>query len=199
MGLLTQEDSTLYREYFKEMAKLLGISIEYIYPMPDSNEYSIHGEIQPKFSPIIPLNIIFESNPKIKTLKNVGWISEDSSDKPYIAYLPYDTPYIATKARIKIPPIGVNKEGRWFEINDITEGIEYPDAYMCKLSPIYNSDTEMLDYSETNHNYIEGDNQPDQNTTHNQLLNENLEEHIKDTLKQQLDDNINKNFKYLDI
>ena len=44
-----------------------------------------------------------------KTLKNYGWVSEDNNDKPYIAYLPFDTPYIQTKARLRLKQIGVEK------------------------------------------------------------------------------------------
>ena len=193
MGLLTKEDSTLFRSFFKEMTKLRGISVDYIYPVDEN--VSIHGEIFPHFSSIVKLDIMFETNPKIKTLKNYGWVSEDKDDKPYIAYLPYDTPYIQTEARIRINPIGTDKQGKWFEIKDITEAIEYPDAYVCKLVPVYISEEEKLNYEQVNDNYIKGDNQPDENTTHNKLINENLEEHIEKDLKKTL----NKNFTYLNI
>lgn len=195
MGLLTGDDSTIFRQFFKEMTKLRGISIEYIYPIED--EVSIHGEIDSKFSSIYPIDIIFETNPKIKTLKNYGWVSESPNDKPYIAYLPFDTPHIQTKARLKLPSIGGNKSGRWFEITDVTESIEFPDAYICKLVPVFNSDEPMLDYSETNHNYIEGDNQPNESTEHNHGINESLIRHIHDNAEKSIDDS--KNFSFLKI
>ena len=110
MGLLTGKDSTLFRNFFKEMTKLRGISVEYTYPVDE--EVSIHGQIFPNFSSLYNIDIIFESNPKIKTLKNYGWVSETSDDKPYVAYLPYDTPNIQTKSRIKITPIGSIKNGK---------------------------------------------------------------------------------------
>lgn len=193
MGLLTNNDSTLLRTFFKEMTKLRGLTVDYIYPVEE--KVSIHAQIIANFSSITQLDIIFESNPKIKTLKNYGWVSESSDDKPYIAYLPYDTPYIQTKARIKIIPIGSGKEGKWFEITDITEAIEYPDAYACRLAPVYVSNEEKLNYQNTNDNYIHGDNQPDENTHHNKYINENLEEHIEDNLQKTLDSN----FTYLKI
>jgi len=193
MGLLTNEDSMLFQTFFKEMTKLRGIKVQYIYPVIE--DISIHGQIFPKFSSIFDLDIMFETNPKIKTLKNYGWISEDSENKPYIAYLPIDTPYIQSKARLKINPIGSNKQGKWFEITEISEAIEYPDAYACKLAPIFINEPEKLDYSETNNNYIEGDNQPDESTNHIKAINENLEEHIEKDLSQTL----NKNFTYFKI
>lgn len=195
MGLLTGEDSKLFRQFFKEMAYLRGISVQYVHPI--SEETSIHGQIFPEFSSIYNLDIIFESAPKIKTLKNYGWVSEDSSDKPYIAYLPYDTPYIQTKARLKLFPIGSEKDGKWFEITDINEAIEFPDAYICKLAPVYVNEKEKLDYEQTNNNYIEGDNQPNENTTHNEEINKDLERHINDIAE--ANKNKSKNFTYLNI
>ena len=143
MGLLVGEDSKLFRSFFKELCKLRGISIDYIYPVTE--ETSIHGQIFPEFSSIFNIDIIFESTPKIKTLKNYGWVSEDKSDKPYVAYFPYDTPHIQTKARCKLYPIGSEKDGKWFEIRDINESIEFPDAYICRLAPVYISEKEKLD------------------------------------------------------
>ena len=185
MGLLTREDSTLLRQFFKEMTKLRGLSVEYIYPVDEN--VSIHGQIIPEFSSVFNLDIMFESNPKINTLKNYGWVSENQDDKPYIAYFPYDTPHIQTKSRIKLTPIGSGKDGKWFEITAIAQAIEYPDAYICRLAPVYVSDEHKLEYEQTNNNYIEGDNQPDENTTHNKLINKNLEEHIEKDLKNTLD------------
>lgn len=195
MGLLTGEDSKLFRQFFKEMAKLRGISVQYIYPVDE--EVSIHGQIFPEFSSIYDIDIIFESTPKIKTLKNYGWVSEDSSDKPYIAYLPYDTPHIQTKARLKLFPIGSEKDGKWFEITDINEAIEFPDAYICRLAPVYVTEKEKLDYEQTNNNYIEGDNQPDEDTTHNHEINDNLEKHINDNVIEK--EKKSENFTYLKI
>ena len=187
MGLLTNEDSKLFRQFFIEMAKLRGLTIDYVYPVDE--DISIHGQIFPKFSSVIKLNIIFESSPKIKTLKNYGWVSEDKNDKPYIAYFPYDTPYIQTKARCKLFPIGSEKDGKWFEITDISEAIEFPDAYICRLAPVFITNEEKLNYDQTNDNYIEGDNQPNENTTHNKEINKDLENSI----------NNDDNFKFLNI
>lgn len=195
MGLLTSEDSMLFRQFFVEMAKLRGITIDYIYPVDEDK--TIHGQIISKFSSPITLDIIFENNPKIKTLKNYGWVSESKDDKPYVAYLPYNTPYIQTKSRIKINPIGSDKKGKWFEITDIHESIEFPDAYICKLAPVFDTKPEQLDYDITNNNYIDGDNQPDQATNHNAELNKDLEKHIEDSLKTSLEEN--KNFTFLKI
>ena len=90
MGLLTQNDSTIFRSYFKEMAKLIGIRVLYQYPI-DMN-FTIYAEEVPKgFSEEIELDIIFDENPKVTTLRKYGWVSELPEDKPYMAALPFDT------------------------------------------------------------------------------------------------------------
>ena len=33
MGLLVGKDSTLFRNYFDEMSKLIGIQVKYMYPI----------------------------------------------------------------------------------------------------------------------------------------------------------------------
>lgn len=190
MGLLINDDATIFQEFFKELCFLRGISVKYIYPVDE--EVSIHGQIFPKFSSVYSLDIIFESNPKIKTLKNYGWVSENQEDKPYIAYLPFDTPHIQTKARLQIIPIGSEKEGKWFEITDIVEAIEFPDAYVCRLAPVFVSDEHRSDYDETNNNYLDMEQQPDQNTNSNEDINEELES----TLNKEIHDN---NFHYLNL
>ena len=188
MGLLTQKDSTILRNYFKEMAKLRGFTVTYIYPVAENT--TIHGQILPEFSSEYTLDIVFESNPKIKTLKNYGWVSENNEDNPSIAYLPYDTPNIQTKARLKLQSIGTNKDGKWFEITDIHESFEYPDAYICKLAPVYKTKKYKKDYSETNNNYLESDNQPDEATRHIKEINKDIDK----TLIHKDD-----NFKFLNI
>lgn len=195
MGLLTGEDSTIFRQFFEEMAFLRGIEVDYIYPVDE--EVSIHGQIFPEFSSVYKLNIVFESSPKVKTLKNYGWFSEDKENKPYIVYLPYNTPHIQTKARLKLYPIGSGKDGKWFEITDIAEAIEYPDTYVCKIAPVFITEKERLDYEQTNNNYIDGDNQPDEPTNHIKEINKDLQEHI-DAVNKEGDKN-NENFVFLKI
>ena len=197
MGLLIGKDAQVMQKYFKEMSKLIGIPVEYVYPVEE--DITIHAEIKSKFSSFYNIDIVFDTNPAIKTLKNYGWVSENRDDKPYIGYFPIDTPEIQTKARIKITPIGVEKKGKWFEITDIQHAIEYPTSYACRLVPVFETEPEQLNYSHTNNNYLTHNNQPDQSNNHIKEINKNLEKHIEDNLKKEINETINENFKYLDI
>lgn len=169
MGLLTTSDVQLFQDWFVEMCKLRGISVKYRYVIDELETVTPHSEIKPQFSDLIDLDIIFQENPQVKTLKRLGWVSEDSSDKPYIAMLPIDTPYLQTKCRILIPPIGQAIPGRWFEITSIHSLLEYPACYTCQLAPIFETKPERTDYEETNYNYIDHlrANQPDQDAPNN--------------------------------
>jgi hypothetical protein len=154
MGLLTKNDSTIYRKFFKEMARLRGIQVIYNYPI--DMEFSIYAEEDPKgFSQDIPMDIIFEENPKTTTLRKYGWVSEVPDDKPYIAHLPYDAPNLCKGCRITIIPPFPLGEGRIFVITDITSNLEFPDAWVCKLAPVMKGKPpKPLDYSDTNFNFI---------------------------------------------
>lgn len=154
MGLLTKPDSTIFRKYFKEMAKLRGISVIYQYPI--DMQFSMYAEEDPiGFSEDIPMDIIFEENPKMATLRKYGWVSEVPEDKPYIAQLPFDAPNLVKGCRITIPPPFPLGQGRIFVITEITGNLEFPDSWVCKLAPVMKGKPkEPLDYSETNYNFI---------------------------------------------
>lgn len=172
--MLTQNDAKVFQGWFKEMCKLRGISVKYIYPVIE--DVSIHAEISPSFSEVIDLDILFQQNPSVKTLKRIGWVSEDPEDKPALAYLPFDTPQLMTKARIMIPPIGQAIPGRWFEITSIHSQLEYPDCYTCTLAPVFESDKIDTDYSNTNYHHIEDEraNQPQEDQPANYPLDPNF-------------------------
>lgn len=176
MGLLTQDDVQLFQQWFKEACMLYGIPVKYRYPITDTEQVTIHGEIQSEFSEEIDMDVIFQENPPVKTLKRIGWVAEKPDDKPYIAMLPLDAPYLQTKARIMIPPIGQAIPGRWFEVTSIQSQLEYPDCYICTLAPLFNTNEPKTDYCETNYNHIDAEraNQPDQDSPNNYPVDVNF-------------------------
>lgn len=136
MGILKQHDATHFRNYFKEMAKLLGIRVIYQYPI-DMN-FSMYAEEDPKgFSEEYNMDIIFEENPKITTLRKYGWVSELPDDKPYLAQLPFDAKNLCKGCRISIIPPLPLADKRVFVITDIQSNLEFPDSWMCKLAPVF--------------------------------------------------------------
>jgi len=141
MGLLTQKDSTIFRQFFKEMAKLRGITVIYQYPI--DMDFTIYAEENPKgYSEEILMDIIFNENPKITTLRKYGWVSEIPDDKPYTAELPYDAKNLCKGCRISIvPPLPLAPK-RTFVITDIQANLEFPDSWICKLAPVFEKKTQ---------------------------------------------------------
>ena len=154
MGLLTKSDSTIFRAYFKEMAKLLGIKVIYQYPV--DMKFTIYAEENPKgFSEEILMDIIFDENPKITTLRKYGWVSEMPDDKPYLAQLPFDAKNLCAGCRIGIFPPMPMADKRVFVITDIKSNLQFPDSWMCKLAPVFFKKTEdKLDYKNKNNVFM---------------------------------------------
>lgn len=135
MGLLTQNDSEAFRKWFKEMAKLLGFRCGYQYPLSD--EKTIHSEPNMPMSIPIDIDIIFDENPTLDTLKKHGWVTEIGEQKPVVAQVPYDTPNLRRYSRIIIPPVGTIVDARIFEVTAISTILEYPDCWTVRLAPVY--------------------------------------------------------------
>ena len=158
MGKLVNDDAKIYSHFFKEMAQLRGFTVKYRYIL-DSTE-SIHSEIDPnKLSDPIDLCIIYETNPRRKFLRNLGWLSEDPNDKPYIMMLPMDTPNLTVEARIYISPTADREKSkqsitREFKVTEISTQSEYPDCYVCKVVPVFKNEPIKANYKDTNYNYI---------------------------------------------
>ena len=124
MGLLTKEDSEIFRGCFKEMAKLRGIHELYKYPIDKSR--TIHSElVVAKYSDTIETDVIFDTSPKLATLRRLGWVSETQDDKPYIIQVAYDLPELQYGCIITLPaPAGMSgKDFRVTDIQFIDEGL----------------------------------------------------------------------------
>ena len=152
MGLLTQNDATLWRGFFVEMAKLRGIPVEYRYVI--SQKVSIHSEFSYELSEPIPIDIIFDSNPSVSTLRKIGWISENSDDKPYVAQIPFHLPELKVGCTISIKDFDLNST-RDFKITSMKMLLEFPDCWTVTLAPIFFTKAAKTVYTETNYNYLD--------------------------------------------
>lgn len=156
MGLLIGNDSTIFRTYFKEMAKLLGITVKYQYPI--DMEFSDYGEENPRgFSEFEDIDIIFSENPETKTLKKYGWFTEDSDRTYYTAQFAYDTKNLTKGCRVKIQS-NLKDEGRLFVVTEIKANLEFPESWMCQLAPVFHNKIEenelKIDTHKTNNSFI---------------------------------------------
>lgn len=157
MGLLIDSDANLFRSFFNEMAALRGQPVKYRYPL-ENKRYTTHTELRASYSDPIDTNIIFEEYPKQRTLKRHGWFSENSDDKPYIAYVDYHLKNLQQGCLITVGS-GISEQGRIFRITSISNIMEFPDSFTVKLVPEYESNAiiQQKSYEDTNFNYLKED------------------------------------------
>lgn len=148
MGLLNRQDARIFRGYFSEMCKLIGISVGYQYVT--EKHMTIHSEDNSKFSMPVRLDILFDENPSNDTLNKLGWISELNDQNPIIANLPYNTPNLTVNARITVESIDGVARPRVFKITKIQADLEFPDAYTCALVPVFDQYPQKNQYTLVN-------------------------------------------------
>ena len=94
----------------------------------------------------------------MKTLKRYGWTTETADDLPFLGYFAYNTYKLAKGCRIEIPSPFPEQEGRLFVVTEIRSALEYPEAWACKLAPVFHRkpDPQIIEnkISKNNDNYL---------------------------------------------
>lgn len=134
-GLLLNGNIKLYRQYFREMVKLLGVYV--IYRAPKTNKHwTTYGEIESNYEPPLLIGCIFDQHPTQQTLKKIGWVSE-LQENASIIHVDYDLPNLQQGALFVIPSGLDNAKGRLFRVTKLTNSIIYPASIMCEIVPEY--------------------------------------------------------------
>lgn len=158
MGLLNRKDSRIFRQYFKEMVKLIGQSVGYQYIV--ERQYTIHSEDNSTLSAPIRIDVLFDENPKVDTLNRLGWASELNEQRPVVVNMPYDTPNLSINARLIIESVDGTPRPRVFKITQIESDLEFPDAYTCAAVPVFDQYVQKNQYTLVNHEKINQDESP---------------------------------------
>ena len=121
--------------------------------------FSKYAEEDPRgYSEPKEIDIIFEENPNMKTLSRYGWVTETTDGLPFLGYFAYDTYKLSKGCRILIPSPFPEQEGRLFVVTEIRSALEYPEAWACKLAPVFHTkpNPEIVEkhISEKNDNYL---------------------------------------------
>ncbi len=151
--LLNKNNIKLYRLYFKQMTKLIGIKVEYRAPR-ENKEYTIHGELDTLYYDPIYVDVIFEEHPKQSTCKKMGWNSEVVEGNTLMV-VPYDLPKLQTGSLFNIPSAFDNTQSRMFRVVKMQVVPVYPSEITCELQPVIASNscmTEARDFSKSNFN-----------------------------------------------
>ena len=134
-GLLLNQDIKIYRQYFREMVKMLGIYVIYRAPKPNKR-WTTYGEIDSNYEPPKLIGCIFEEHPTQQTLKKIGWVSELQSNSSII-HVDYDLPNLQ-QGSLFIIPSGLDKaQGRLFRVEKLMNSIVYPASITCEIVPEY--------------------------------------------------------------
>ena len=158
MGLLNRKDSRIFRQYFKEMVKLIGQSVGYQYIV--ERQYTIHSEDNSTLSAPIRIDVLFDENPKVDTLNRLGWVSELNEQRPIVVNMPYNTPNLSINARLIIESVDGTPRPRVFKITQIESDLEFPDAYTCAAVPVFDQYAQKNQYTLVNHEKINQDESP---------------------------------------
>lgn len=173
MGMLIRNEALLQRRYFKEMCKLVGISVAYQWVT--DKKYTIHSEKNFKYSQPIRMNVILNENPTIETLNTYGWLSEIGDSLPLIAHIPFDTPNLMVGCRITLATIRGTNRPRIFDITKIGSNLEYPDSYTVALAPVLDQFPQRNQYTLVNNEKVSQDKSDVTSNEQNSLYTTNTE------------------------
>lgn len=141
MGSLYRNDLYKYSHYFAESAKLLGIDVEYRYITKRNTEKQSGESIYSNLSEPIKQSIIVEQgNPKIESLKQLGWLTDDNSEQLLVDFS-LETPNLQEGCRFKFVSNENKNQNREYVIIKLSNEILYPTCIKCLCQPIIENET----------------------------------------------------------
>jgi len=134
--LIQPEDVEFLRCCYDMALELQGVPCEYQYPL--KNDYNIHGEQSADaFSEIIHTFVGVEADPKISTLRKIGWVVENSSDLPFLLHVSFSLPGLQKGSKFKISGLYTELPAREFVVERITVPFQAPDHVIVEVIPQY--------------------------------------------------------------
>jgi len=134
-GILLNSNIKLYRQWFREACKLLGIWVLYRAPKPDKH-YTTYAEVESNYEEPLLIGCMFHEHPDQRTLKKIGWISELQENASLID-VDYDLPGLQKDALFIVPSGLDDGKGRLFRVVSLVNSIVYPSAITCEIVPEY--------------------------------------------------------------
>lgn len=132
--LIVKKDVQLHRTWFKEMVKLIGTNVLYRSIKPGFKDWTLHGELDAKYTAPVMEGCIFDEHPNQWTLKKLGWAAEQQ-EAVSIIHVRYDLPNLE-QGCLFIVPSGIDgAEGRVFRVIRLSTIQIYPASIACELAP----------------------------------------------------------------
>ena len=150
-GSLLTSDIKLFRNYFEELVRLLGIQVYYRAPMPGKH-YTNYTEIESNYYKPIQVGVIFDEHPDQQTLKKIGWVSE-LQEGASVIHVPYDLPEIQQGALFYLPSGLDNSSSRLFRVSKLKTSIVYPASIVCEIVPEFENTFSYQQYDHTHSDF----------------------------------------------
>ena len=132
-------DISLVRRMTWEAMSQVGITITFYRCSYDVSDF--YQDPACSWDSGIPLNAIFEDNPKVKLLKDLGWYNEDEEIRAPIIYLPMYSNWVTKEildvkanSLVEIHYFGQATPAK-FRITERKMDSVYGCYYVCKLAP----------------------------------------------------------------
>lgn len=156
-GSLLTPDAKIFRSYFDEMVRLIGVKVFYRAPKPGKT-YTTYTEITSNYYDPIEVGCIFEEHPEQQTLKKLGWVSE-LQESASIIHVPYDLPQIQYGALFYLPNGLDEGKSRLFRVVKLSNAMIYPASISCQIVPEYENtfQPEQYDYTNSSFNVLQED------------------------------------------
>lgn len=165
--LLDKRTIEMHRKWFKEMASMHGIKVQYKAPRKGKT-YNLYGETDTNYCEPIDVWCIFDEHPTVWTQKKLGWNSE-LSDSLSIIHVPYDLPELQVGALFIIPGGTDIGERRVFKVIKMSTQFVYPASISCQVGPVIESDYEpsMINHEQDNFNLLADENDDEESNVLN--------------------------------
>ncbi len=107
--------------------------------MPESN---VQGEpVIDSYSDFIDIHIFFDGNPKVKTIKRLGWVVENNQNLPFLIHCSYHLPELQKDSLFHISGQYTGMSDRVFRVTELTCDIQAPDHLVAQVVPVYENQT----------------------------------------------------------
>ena len=149
--LLSKQNISLQRTYFKEMCRLLGLNVLHRAPR-EGKTYNGYGELDTFYYEPVMTTCIYDEHPSQKSMKKLGWNAE-LQDNPIVIHVPYDLKGLQAGSLFIIPSGLDNAEPRKFRVIQLSNIAIYPASIACELGLEWETDqpnSEVNDFKKSN-------------------------------------------------
>lgn len=138
MKNLIGPDIQLWRERYDEALELRGIPAKYQYPMGASS--NSHGEpLVDSYSIPEDTHIFFDSSPKLKTYKRLGWVVANDKELPFLIHCSFNLQHLQKDSLFTFSGQYTGMPDRVFRVTELTTDIQAPDHVTCQVVPVYDA------------------------------------------------------------